>query len=154
MSICKSRQAGPCESTVFSGANFRIGFNQVKNPVMSAKWYEEAARQGHAKAAAYTGLNYELGVEGSILQIRTQPSTGIRFPPMQAILLACIIWDLPMKTVLAQPSIREKHWNVTGKARKCRIENARSDTRFFRIRSMVSRNLPMKTLHIAGTMRA
>ena len=67
------------------------------------EYLQKAARQGHAKAAAYTGLNYELGVEASILQIRTQPSTGIRFPPMQGILLVCIIWGLLMKTALVQP---------------------------------------------------
>lgn len=99
----KAARQGHVKAQYFLAQNFRIGFNQVKNPVMSAKWYEEAARQGHAKAAAYTGLNYELGVEASILQIRTQPSTGIRFPPMQGILLVCIIWGLLMKTALVQP---------------------------------------------------
>ena len=60
----KAARQGHVKAQYFLAQNFRIGFNQVKNPVMSAKWYEEAARQGHAKAAAYTGLNYELGVEG------------------------------------------------------------------------------------------
>ena len=69
----KAAAQGHLKAQYFLAQNYRVGFNDTEDPVLSAKWYEEAAKQGHAKyqisaeasdplGLYYLGLAYENGV--------------------------------------------------------------------------------------------